>query len=189
MDRSVKTVLFVVLLVFFVSFTILTGVTSVFSEELQEALDARTCLIWIEGQQLGEMIIGARAQMGFILVDSKLKDLVAGNPDAPDWLRWHSSHFGTGPAGRELFIIRYKTFKPWDFDPEKVFINGSQLQREDIVTRKAFTRQGLLPSDVSGTIAVFAPLGNMKQQDNVKLLPLAYGEYSGILEIPLSVGK
>lgn len=150
--------------------------------ELQELLDERTTVVWIEGQQLGDMIIGSRAQVAFIFVDGKLMRAAGTSPEAPQWLTWNVQHFSeANDRGKALFIIRFKTFKPWDFDISLFLIGEYVPKEEDVITRKAFRPRNNIPSDTSGTFALMVPreiIGRGKK------LEVGCSGFSAVLKVP-----
>lgn len=150
---------------------VLLGVLLVFpfanhseASSLKELIDERTVNLWVEGQQLGDMVIGARAQLVFIYIDSKLMNKIKGDPDVPQWLSWHSQHYSDARKQKKgLFIVRFKTIKPWDFIPEMLSVAGYTIHANDIITRKAFRPEGAIPSDVTGSFAIMVPLSVLKK--------------------------
>jgi hypothetical protein len=162
-----------ILLVFFV-YPVSAG-------ELDELLDKRTSVIWIEGQQLGDMVIGARAQIAFIYIDRKIHDSIKGNTDAPKWLSWHSQHFHEARKNRKaLFIGRIKTVKRWNFDLSSIQLGDYVPAEEDIVTRKAFRPDGELPPDTAASFALMVPRKILSGKDE---LVITCGDYSATWKI------
>jgi len=152
-----------------------------YSADLETLLNDRTCTVWIEGQVLGDMVIGSRAQLAMVYVDSKLAKAAQENHNAPEWLKWHSQHFGSIKKGYYLFIFRYKTFKPWNFDPELIHVDGVHISKDDIKTRKAFVLQGDVPSEATGTFAALLPLKTFKAGKRVKA---GYDTFQTDWEVP-----
>lgn len=151
--------------------------------ELEKLLDERSCHMWIEGQVLGDMIIGARAQIMAVLVDSELVDSIKEDPSAPEWLSWHCNHFGSAPSGEVLIIIRYKTLKYWEFEPSDITINGYIVKDDDIITRKDYIVRGTIPPDTEGTFAMYVPV--LKNSDNGKgILNVACDGHSCTIIMP-----
>lgn len=138
----------------------------------RELLEARTATCWVEGQVLGDMVIGARARLSFVLVDATLAKSLSGNPEAPDWLVWHGQHYGA--KGKTLFVIRFKALKPWNFEPTSLYVGDHQVEKEDIRTRVHFLPQGDLPSGTEATLAVLVPT---KALPSGGPIPLGYGEF------------
>lgn len=139
-------------------------------EDLQTLLDERTATVWLEGQKLGELILGARAEIHFIYVDSKLSQAVTKDPFAPDWLRWNVQYMGTDSVrGKALFILHFKTMKPWTFDPSMIRVGNYTISRNDILNDKDFTPVGDLPSGFEGTLAFVVPKDNAEPGKEITL--------------------
>ncbi|HPI97453.1 MAG TPA: hypothetical protein PLV56_01825 [Synergistales bacterium] len=151
------------------------------SADLDDLLQERTSTLWIEGQVIGDMILGSRAQLAIIYVDSRLVKAVSGNHQAPEWLKWNVQYFSTLKKGSCLFILRYKTFKPWDFQPGLVHVDGVAIERSNIKTREAFLLEGELPSDTTGTCAVEISLSGLKPG---KTLSVGYDEFETQWKVP-----
>lgn len=138
----------------------------------QERLQARTATFWIEGQALGDMVLGARARLSFVLVDATLARDLSGNPEAPEWLSWHGQHYGA--KGKTLFIVRLKTLKPMTFDPTLLHVGDHQVTMDDVLTRQHFLPQGDLPSGLEGTLALRIPTTAIPKKGPI---PLGYGDW------------
>ncbi|MBN1333868.1 MAG: hypothetical protein JW971_08890 [Synergistales bacterium] len=169
------------LVLLFAVLVLLFPVSRAHSTDLDGLLEERTSTLWIEGQVLGDLILGARAQLAIIYVDSTLVQSVSGNHEAPEWLKWHVQHFSSLKKGSHLFILRYTTFKPWDFQPSLVHVDGVTIDRDNIKTREAFLLEGELPSGVTGTAAAEIPLGRLKVGT---IVIVGYGEFQTQWKIP-----
>ncbi len=153
------------------------------ANDVEAMLSQRTTSLWIEGDRLGDMVIGARTLMEFIYVDSALSRVAAENgPDVPDWLNWHAHHFGTkATKKRVLLIVRFEARKRWDLDPTRIRINGRNVVAEDILSPKDLIPTGELPPGSAGSFAIGIPVAAFAGKDGVSV---AYGEYSTNLLIP-----
>lgn len=174
-QRVVLSFLFL-LCFFFVSF-----VPEVSAGELDELLDKRTSVIWIEGQQLGDMVLGARAQIAFIYIDRRIHDRIKGDQNAPKWLSWHSQHFHEARKNRKvLFIGRIKTVKHWDFDLSSIKLGDYVPAEEDVLTRKAFRPDGELAPDTMASFALMVPRKILSGKDE---LLISCEDYSTLWKI------
>ncbi len=152
------------------------------ASSFQELLDERSVSIWIEGQPLGDMMIGARAQLVFVYVDRKILDKGRENPDVPQWFSWNSQYYDKALKKKKgIFIVRFKTFRSWSFNPEMLSVEDYTLQQEDVITRKAFRLEGELPSDAIGSFAIMVPLDTLKKGHE---LLLSCGEFSRTWKVP-----
>jgi hypothetical protein len=160
----------------------LTGTLGWASNSLQGKIDERTTVIWIEGTALGDMVIGSRAQAAFVYVDGTLSHAVASDPNAPEWLKWHSNHYSDKKLkNRALFIMRYKAIKRWSFSPEMIRIGEYKVTDDDILTSKDFMAVGELPPDSTGTLAFSVPAKYVPKGRNILI---SLGDFSGELNVP-----
>jgi hypothetical protein len=126
-----------------------TGVAD--EKPLEELIADRSARLYLEGQVLGDMVLGARARLDFIYIDRTLADAVKKSGAVPEWLEWNTSYFGSQKSGEgELFLLVFETFKPWTFEPEMIRVNGKPIEKGDIVTRSGYVPHGDLPSDYTG---------------------------------------
>ncbi len=145
-------------------------------------LQDRSARLWLEGETLGSMVIGARARLDFIYVDRELARVLAGDPKVPEWISWHAQHFGSPETeGKALFILRFETRKPWDFRVGGLVVGDYYLREEDVLTRFDFMPTGPLPGGTEGTLA-FAVPGDALGQG--KTVPLGYADERVDLYIP-----
>ncbi len=154
------------------------------ADEAGTLLSERTTTVWIEGEQLGDMIIGARALMEFIYVDAALSRVAVENgPDVPEWLTWHAKHFGTRETRKKaLLIVRFEARKRWTFEPMQIRVNGRSLEEADILSKKDFIPTGELPPGSSGSFAICIPAS--KLDDGKGRMQVRYGEYEASLTLP-----
>jgi hypothetical protein len=135
-------------------------------------VEERSANVWVEGQDLGGMIVGARGQMPFVYVDNVLSRASGGESEAPDWLKWHVQHFLSNAAkGKNLFICRYRALIPWTFEPEQIFVGTYAVQWKYILTRKDFFPHGEIPSDTVGVFAFVVLSGqrSLRERDPSRL--------------------
>ncbi len=137
---------------------------------LEQLMAERSSTVWIEGQALGDLVLGAKARLTFLHVDSRLVSASREDPGAPEWLMWHSQHFGSkNLRGKALFLLRLETFTPWELSPGKIFVGSYTVSSADILTIKEFTPTGELPSHFSGTLPFSVPKGIVKAGSEIVL--------------------
>lgn len=128
----------------------LAGTCGAADKPLEELIADRSARLYLEGQALGDMVLGARARLDFIYIDRTLAETAREN-DVPEWLEWNTSYFGSRKSGEgALFLLVFETFKPWTFEPEMIRVNGKPIEKGDIVTRSEYVPRGDLPSDYTG---------------------------------------
>ncbi len=150
-------------------------------KDFQSLLQERRVNLWVEGEALGDLMIGSRGQMEFIYVDKPLIDRARkeGWGTVPDWFRKECQHFGSPELkGKNLFVVRYKALLPWDFSPEELRFGEYSVTWKDVLTNRAFFLYGEIPSGARGDFAVGVPKGTSKS------LAIAYGEYEVSFAFP-----
>lgn len=170
----------------FFLFVICSGAAAHSSRAWQERLDARTATLWVEGQDLGGVILNARAELNVTRLEESLKDYLEKDRDVDEWvvlnLNYYSSNRKdkrTKMKGRDVFVVNYRAIKYWNFDPTKLQINGRAITSEDILTRSEYWDSGELAPGTVGTLAVSAPSAKPKEK-----VELVYEDARAILEVP-----
>jgi hypothetical protein len=139
-------------------------------KSLDDLLAERSANVWIDGQVLGDLVLGAKARLTFVYVDTPLATTARNDPGAPEWLTWHSRHLGEKYLkGRALFILRFETFTPWELVPGKLFVGTYAVSSEDVLSRKEYTPSGELPSGFTGTLPFSVPKTALKTGAEVAL--------------------
>ncbi len=157
-----------------------TALPASFSDDI---LKARTTTLWIDGQMLGDMVLGATSQLTFLYMDGKACDFAEKERgQLPDWIAWNLQYKSNASSVKKgFFLIRYKALKNWDFDISKIFIGGYDLAEDDIFTKSEFVKSGSLPSGTEGTLAIGVPVSYLKPG---KEISISYGEWSETWIIP-----
>ena len=151
------------------------------ASDYEKMVVPRTAVSWIEGQSLGDMVLGSRASVTFVYVDSKFGSFLRkNNGEAPEWLQWHAQEYGSH-KGKALFAIQIETFKPWNFAVEELTIAGYQLTSADVLTKEEYRPFGELPSKFKGEFSVVIPA---KLLQRGKEISLSYGDYRTTLLVP-----
>lgn len=180
-NRTIQTVLTGVLLLFLF---VLPAQAAVDSERL---LEARTSVCWVEGEIVGDWVLGARGSIEFVYMDlamsnamirtrDRFNDAVLAYYPFENWLEDGLVYFGNpGAKGKALFIAYVTTKKPWDFDPAKVHVGDYYLNKNDVLTPSWANPFGELPSELEGWFAFVVPKSAVKAGQTVKL---GYGDYN-----------
>lgn len=134
------------------------GAGELCADEFEDLAIKRITTMYIEGQKFGDLVLGARARFDFLYVDGLLVKASIASGKTPDWLKWHLGHFGSPQArGKELFVLRYETYKPFDFDPFKIAVNGMYLSEKEVLTKLTRIPTGSLPTGAVGDLAFVVP--------------------------------
>ena len=150
-------------------------------QDTDRLLEQRTANLWFEGEALGDLIIGARAQFAFIYVDGKLVDAAWSDPMAPEWLKNNTSFYGSKETRKKaMFIIRVRTVRNLTLDHSMISIGSHVLTPADVLTNRHFVPVGELPPDLTAEFAVAVPAAAVKG----KTVRFAVGDYSMEMELP-----
>lgn len=149
---------------------------------LAPLLDTRQTDIWVEGQRLGDLVLGARGTMQFIYVDEKLSKAISANNQLENWVMQMAQYYGTDEAkGKALFITHLSTYKPWDFDPGKVHVGDYYLTKNDILSPSMTNPFGPIASKDEGYFAFVVPASLLKTG---KELNIGYGDDTETWKVP-----
>ena len=181
MNLSIKNKVFLIALIS--SLFSLLGGSALSASSSEDVLKARMATIWVGGQMLGDVVLGATSQLTFLYMDGKACDLAEKERgQLPDWITWNLQYRGNASSGKKgFFLIRYKALKDWDFDISKISIGGYALTKDDIFTKLEFMKSGFLPSGTEGSLAICVPTSYLKPG---KSISISYGDWSEQWIIP-----
>lgn len=146
------------------------------AKNLDELLAERSANVWVDGQVLGDLVLGAKARLTFIYVDPALAVAARNDPGAPEWLTWHSRHIGEKDLkGKALFLLRIETFTPWELVPGNITVGNYTVSPEDVLSLREYSLAGELPSGFKGTMPFSVPKSFLKSGSRITL---GYGEDS-----------
>lgn len=147
-----------------------------------ELLDSRQTSVWVEGERLGDMVIGARGALQIIYVDKKLANALTLDFSISDWAKQMAQYYGSdGTRGKALFIAHVETYKPWTFDPAQLFVGGYRVTEDDVLSPSMTNPFGELGSDQMGYFAFVVPAKELKKG---KEIPIGYGDDSALWTVP-----
>ena len=160
----------------------LSAASPLFASQLDSLLESRSATFWYEGEALGDLIIGARAQFTFVYVDGPLSQAVVKDQSAPEWLRDNVYFFGGRETKKKaLFIVRLHTRKNLDLDLSTIRIGSHSVTWDDVLTNRHYVPAGELPADFSGDFAVAVPIDAVKGAAR----RVSVGDYGADLEFPV----
>ena len=146
-------------------------------------LETRQSDIWIEGTRFGDdMIIGSRASLQIIYVDSEFANTVNADSRVQQWARMMVQYYGSDATrGKALFIAHLETFKPCDFDPQNLFVGKYHLQKGDALSPSMTNPFGSLDSGLKGFFAFVVPASELKKGAEIQI---GYGDDSVLWKVP-----
>ena len=152
------------------------------AEDLETLLQQRSAVVWVEGQLLGDMMIGAKARLTFIAVDGKLAEAAWSDPFAPEWLKTNVAFSGDRKLRKKkLFIVLVETIRNFTLELPMITIGTHTLSAEDVLTNRHYIPVGDLPPDLTAPFAAAVPAAAVKGEK----IFLRVGDYSAEMEFPL----
>ena len=138
--------------------------------------DERQTDIWVEGESLGDIRIGARGALQVIYIDEAMAKAMRSDVTVPLPVFDMAQFYGSEAArGKKLFIAHVETYKPWDFDYTNVFIGDYHLKKGDILSPSMTNPFGPLASKTEGYFAFAVPASVLKEGKEIQI---GYGDYS-----------
>lgn len=150
--------------------------------DVTDLIDARQVDVYVEGTVMGELVLGSRGVLTLIYVDQKLSQSIASDGSLEHWVRTMGQYFGTDATrGKAVFIAHLDAFKPWDFDPTKIFVGGYHVQKDDVLSPSATNPFGQLASKSEGVFAFAVPASEVKVGKEIQL---GYGDDAITWKVP-----
>lgn len=145
-------------------------------------LDERRTVVWVEGERLGDMVIGARGVLQIIYVDKALSEALTLDFSVSEWAKQMAQYYGSDAArGKALFIAHVETYKPWNFDPAQIFVGGYHVTAGDVPSSSMTNPFGELGSKQTGYFAFVVPSKELKKG---KEIAIGYGDDSALWTVP-----
>ncbi len=145
-------------------------------------LDTRQTSVWVEGDMLGDIVIGARGSLQVIYVDKALAAAINDDFFISEWARRFAQYFGDeGRRGKALFIAQAEAFRPWEFDPQLITIGKYRLTMSDVLSPSMTNPFGSLASGDKGSFAFVVPASELKKGTEIAI---GYGDDSTLWKVP-----
>lgn len=153
----------------------------------------RAAICYVDGVVFEGLVLGAQGSIQFVYLDAKLSnamskahaDLAEAKTSRypfPEWMEESNNYFGKeGKQGSATFIAELEAFKPWDVDPEQIFIGDYHLSKNDILSPSMTNPFGEVESGTVGYFAFTVPKSKIKAGAEISL---GYGEYSVTWRVP-----
>ena len=145
------------------------GMTNSFEEQTKMYQD-RLSVLFIDAKQVGNMLVGYKGVLEFVLSDYELTENLSSITNLPDWYYDASYSFSNTDADKELCFACHVTFSTvWDFDPLKIKVGDYKLQRSDILSPSASNPFGEFPSGTDGFFVFRVPLRVIKGKKTIDI--------------------
>ncbi|PIE54198.1 MAG: hypothetical protein CSA35_07345 [Dethiosulfovibrio peptidovorans] len=161
------------------------GSTSLFgaTDSQEKIVQDRLASLWVEGQVLGDMILGARGRITLIYMDRRACNAVREQgASLPSWVSWNNQYETRARrGGRGFFLVHYEAKKNWIFDPTEIIIGDYRLTEDDVLTRKDFQNVGDLASGTEATLAISVPKKSVLPG---RTITISYGTFATEWTVP-----
>lgn len=155
-----------------VSLALIVSVVGVaWASGFEEELSRRSFVLFVEGQELDGLVLGARARMDLVKLDPDFVSRWAERlKEAPE-LEWASGEI-FGKKGKALVLVRLSTYKPFSFEPERFSVDGRAVER-------ILWPMGLKPPAeiASKQELIFGLLVDLPRGKRAEELKVSYGEF------------
>ncbi|MGI6074840.1 MAG: hypothetical protein ACOYD9_00540 [Pyramidobacter sp.] len=148
-----------------------------------QLMRTRSVLVWVGGNRIGDLMVGADAKLQFQFIDRPLAERIYSDPNSfPDLIVWNASYIDKASRGRcNLVLLIYKAMNRWNFDPGLIRVNGEPIDRKRLYTSLLSKPVGNLPEGTQDAIAFGVPRSISKP--GAKIL-FSYGDYQSEFKVP-----
>lgn len=102
---------------------------------LARVIDGQSAKCYVEGQILGDMVLGARGTVEFILVDRRLAEALSRAQFPPQWLVEQAQKLDRVPKDHSLVAVAVRAHKPFSLDLNRLVV-GEPLNEGLLMTPK-----------------------------------------------------
>ncbi|GEM_PF-5170191 len=138
----------------------------------EEELSSRRSVLFVEGQELDGLVLGARARMDLVKLDADFVSRWAERLKEFPELDWASSEV-FGKRGKALVLVKLLTYKPFPFEPERFSVDGRPAER--ILWPMGLKPPAEIASRQELVLGLVVDLPKGKRAQELKV---AYGEYA-----------
>ncbi|MDY9920770.1 MAG: hypothetical protein U2P59_02980 [Synergistota bacterium] len=158
---------FLFFLMILLTFTIIACPVSFRAEadqnDLNSLLDERQIDCWVEGELLGDLILGSRGTIQFIYLDSKLSKAISTEQGLASWVDDLNQYYGSPETRKKaLFIVNLEANKPWTVEEEKISVGGYHLTKKDVISSSWKNPFGTVDAGTSWQFAFVVPKDKVK---------------------------
>ncbi len=124
-----------------------------FAFDVKKELKRRSTILFVEGMQIENIVVGARAKFEILYMDRGIANKLAENKDKLSYEVDWALRFVYDPKykDKEIFLVVLKTFQPFTFDVNKFCFNGYCLTKEDVITEAGIK----IPADIPSKVRIF----------------------------------
>lgn len=140
------------------------------SEELVKLLESHQVNCWVEGEIMGDLILGARGSIQFIYLDEPMSLAIREDKKLAPWVDDINQYYGSpGTAGKALFVVQIQSNKPWDVEISKFKVGNYNPKIEDVLTPSWRNPIGSLQSGEKGQFAFVVPKSELKKGKEIEI--------------------
>lgn len=156
------------------------------SKAWQERLGRHTAKLWIEGQDIGGIILNARAELNITWLPRSTGRYLDKDRDVDEWVIQSLSYYSSRRPvvqsqlkKRDILVLNYRAIKNWTIDPTQFSINGRFVSPDEILTPKTEWEGTSLEPGSTGRIVLAVPPLKAGQK-----IEFRYGETTAQFEVP-----
>ncbi len=139
-------------------------------EEQDKMYKERLSVLFIDASQLGDMIVGYRAILEFVMSDYELVENLSNFNSLPNWFYDASFSFANADMDKYVCFACHVTFdQVWNLDPLKIKVGDYQLQQDDILSPSASNPFGEFPSGTDGYFVFRVPTKTLKGKNTIDI--------------------
>ncbi len=148
-----------------------------------ELLQSRAAVLWIGGNRVGDLMVGADARLRFQFIDRALTERIYSEPDSfPDQILWNAPYIDKASRSRcNLVILVYTAVSRWNFDPSKITVNGEPIPKNRVYSSLLAIPTGALAAGTEDVIVFGVPRALSRPGGT---LVFAYGDHAIEFSIP-----
>ena len=87
------------------------------SPDVAKLLDSRQINCWVEGELLGDIVLGSRGSIQFIYLDEAMSLAIRDDHTLAPWVDDMNQYYGSaGTNKKALFVVQLESNKPWNVE-------------------------------------------------------------------------
>ena len=144
------------------------------SPDVAKLLDSRQINCWVEGELLGDIVLGSRGSIQFIYLDEAMSLAIRDDHTLAPWVDDMNQYYGSaGTNKKALFVVQLESNKPWNVEISKFKVGNYSPKMEDILSPSWRNPIGSLASGEKGQFAFVVPITELKSGTEIMV---GYGD-------------
>lgn len=140
------------------------------SPDVAKLLDARQINCWVEGEMLGDMVLGSRGSIQFIYLDEAMSLAIRADHTLAPWVDDMNQYYGSaGTNKKALFVVQLESNKPWNVEISQFKVGSYSPKMEDVLSPSWKNPIGSLQSGEKGQFAFVVPITELKKGTEIMI--------------------